>query len=284
MRKLILFLFLVFFCSGSAIANTGARPLGMGGAFIGLANDINTIAWNPAGLPNLYQLETTYTRTLNKRHSINYNDFFALGAPWGNDLLRGGWGISYTDARIKDPITREVFTDRWINLGLGMDLAPDFSAGCNIRYYYGNQKDQYGNTYQWSSAWELDLALHIRLLHPLHFGLLLENVNNPQIRFRKQPVENQIIPMNIRPGAALHLSPRSVITLDIYDLRGNVEGGPLLNVGWEQRWGNFFITRIGANNRTFTFGLAADGPNNRYDYTFLAGEFDAHFFGISRRF
>ena len=27
----------------------GSRPVGMGGAFTGLANDINTIFWNPAG-------------------------------------------------------------------------------------------------------------------------------------------------------------------------------------------------------------------------------------------
>ena len=28
----------------------GSRPAGLGGAFTGLANDINTIFWNPAGL------------------------------------------------------------------------------------------------------------------------------------------------------------------------------------------------------------------------------------------
>ena len=29
----------------------GTRPLGMGGAFIAVADDGNTITWNPAGLP-----------------------------------------------------------------------------------------------------------------------------------------------------------------------------------------------------------------------------------------
>ena len=31
----------------------GTRPLGMGGAFIAVADDGNTITWNPAGLPRL---------------------------------------------------------------------------------------------------------------------------------------------------------------------------------------------------------------------------------------
>ena len=31
----------------------GARPLGMGGAFVAIADDINAVYWNPAGLTQL---------------------------------------------------------------------------------------------------------------------------------------------------------------------------------------------------------------------------------------
>ena len=37
----------------------GSRPVGMGGAFAGLANDINTIFWNPAGLTAVDDRELT---------------------------------------------------------------------------------------------------------------------------------------------------------------------------------------------------------------------------------
>ena len=37
----------------------GTRPLGMGGAFIAVADDGNTITWNPAGLPRLRRKEFT---------------------------------------------------------------------------------------------------------------------------------------------------------------------------------------------------------------------------------
>ena len=37
----------------------GSRPVGMGGAFAGLANDINTIFWNPAGLTAVHDQELT---------------------------------------------------------------------------------------------------------------------------------------------------------------------------------------------------------------------------------
>ena len=37
----------------------GSRPAGLGGAFAGLANDINTIFWNPAGLTAVHDRELT---------------------------------------------------------------------------------------------------------------------------------------------------------------------------------------------------------------------------------
>ena len=37
----------------------GTRPMSMGGAFIAVADDGNTITWNPAGLPRLRRTEFT---------------------------------------------------------------------------------------------------------------------------------------------------------------------------------------------------------------------------------
>ena len=37
----------------------GARPIGMGGAFAGVADDINTIYWNPGGLGNIKTAQAT---------------------------------------------------------------------------------------------------------------------------------------------------------------------------------------------------------------------------------
>jgi long-chain fatty acid transport protein len=39
--------------NGFSLNSIGARPFGMGGAFVGLANDYTTIYWNPAGLAQL---------------------------------------------------------------------------------------------------------------------------------------------------------------------------------------------------------------------------------------
>jgi len=41
----------------------GARPLGMGSAFVALANDVHAILWNPAGLVEAQFLEATFSYT-----------------------------------------------------------------------------------------------------------------------------------------------------------------------------------------------------------------------------
>ena len=54
MKKLILYILIVtsFLISQDQLF-VGTRPLGMGGAFIAVADDGNTITWNPAGLTSI---------------------------------------------------------------------------------------------------------------------------------------------------------------------------------------------------------------------------------------
>jgi len=49
----ILFSGSALFANGLSLNSIGPRALGMGGAFVGLANDYSTVYWNPAGLRNL---------------------------------------------------------------------------------------------------------------------------------------------------------------------------------------------------------------------------------------
>ena len=72
----------------------GTRPLSMGGAFIAVADDGNTITWNPAGLPRLRRTEFTTT----------YADLYVMGItqsyigivrPFGDKLALGmDWALS----------------------------------------------------------------------------------------------------------------------------------------------------------------------------------------------
>ena len=50
---LIILLPVVLFANGLNLNGVGTKAIGMGGAFIGLANDYSAVYWNPAGLTQL---------------------------------------------------------------------------------------------------------------------------------------------------------------------------------------------------------------------------------------
>ena len=94
MKKLILYIMIV---SSILISQdqlfVGTRPLGMGGAFIAVADDGNTITWNPAGLPGLRRTEftSTYANLYNMGITQSFigfvrpfSDRIALGFDWSN--------------------------------------------------------------------------------------------------------------------------------------------------------------------------------------------------------
>src|SRR5262245_57375127 len=51
----------------------GARAIGMGGAFIAIADDASAAYWNPAGLPFLGKHEILYQHSEQFRSAVNYD-------------------------------------------------------------------------------------------------------------------------------------------------------------------------------------------------------------------
>src|ERR1035438_3781461 len=70
----------------------GARPVGMGEAFTGVADDIHAIYWNPAGLGTLKNAEITGMH-MQYFQSIQY-EFAAFAYPTRD---HGTWGFAVTN-------------------------------------------------------------------------------------------------------------------------------------------------------------------------------------------
>lgn len=59
------------------ISGAGARAAGMGGAFIGVADDATAITWNPGGLTQLYRPEVSVVGRFiaeNYKYESTYDD------------------------------------------------------------------------------------------------------------------------------------------------------------------------------------------------------------------
>jgi hypothetical protein len=86
----------------------GGRALGMGGAFVALANDVTAGYWNPAGLSHIYYPQLTLMHDERYGSLVNY-DYAAAAMPVGPNT---SWGFSVIRLGVDDiPDTRGALID-----------------------------------------------------------------------------------------------------------------------------------------------------------------------------
>lgn len=90
----------------------GARALGMGGAFVALADDASAVYWNPAGLAGMAGREVLLMHAEQFGSLVNY-DFASFATPLGNGGEHpSGLGIGLIRLGVDDiPITEEAYLD-----------------------------------------------------------------------------------------------------------------------------------------------------------------------------
>lgn len=105
----------------------GARPTGMGGAFVGLADDANAVLWNPAGLANLSakSMNFTFARQIGL---INYHSL-TYAMPLNAKQTGLGFALIYSGD--------EALTEMTAQVGYAKSFG-SFLAGANIKYRYAS--------------------------------------------------------------------------------------------------------------------------------------------------
>jgi hypothetical protein len=134
--------------AGESMAiGVGARALGMGGAFVAVANDASTSYWNPAGLVNVNGVEVSdvkLTQSFNNQIDTKYtyvnlvynvsNDIGAFGVAW---LNQGIGNIQITDSS-GNLLGNEDNADNTIYLSYARNLIEGFSIGLSGKLLLGN--------------------------------------------------------------------------------------------------------------------------------------------------
>lgn len=153
-----------------------ARAIGMGSAFVGVANDASSIYWNPAGLTKVQGVSVTFDHTL-WIADIKYN-YLAASYNLG-DL--GTIGFSYTGSDIGEmnvtTITQpdgtgETFSSSQaaFSLAYAIQLTENFSIGFNPKFIYESI---------WrmnASAFAMDLG--VQYVTPFDDAILAMSISN----------------------------------------------------------------------------------------------------------
>lgn len=252
----------------------GARAMGMGSAFVGLANDATAIYWNPAGLAYLDKAQFSFTH-LWWLQDISY-EYFAHAQPtkYGNF----GWSLGYLHM---DPIQgRDIegeetsefrSSDMVFTLSYGRKVGKDILIGGSIKYINQKIADQMAYAFAFDFGW-----LHRTKVKNLFIGGSFQNWGS-SIKFVE---ESNKLPSSAKIGGCytttLAKNPMN-LTMDLY-LPSDHKAG--IRLGTEYIYKHMLMGRLGYKTNTdlgFTSGLsfglgflyAREIETYRFDYAFL---------------
>ena len=238
----------------------GARPMALGETFVAIADDINAIYWNPAGLPAQQQfgLNSMHANLFNSGIGANYLAVFVPAFP------RTSIGIDWLNINSSDDGLD--FSKSKFNFSGGYQLLKKLAIGVNLKYLRMSAAQHHlsEGTFQ---GWGADLGLLYRANTRLCLGLVSMDVTNTRLKGIDRPVYHR----GIRAGMAYRLLKNLILASDLDDR---------LHLGAEWTLFNKIIDlRAGIQNDlytneplTFSYGLGLDipvrGQRIRFDYAF----------------
>lgn len=196
---------------------TGARPLGMGETFVAIANDGNTIYWNPAGLPSLKRLEfnSMYGRLYDAGLENGFLGFvlpithrLGLGASW----FRTGFGDNELE-----------YFRNITSLAMGVKVHNNLLLGTSLKYLSTDTKlAEVSLGKAGAVGFDLGALLSLPLknmgfLKQINMGIMAHDVGGAKIRFDDSSSAETILPQNIRLGLAF--LPKKEISLKWFTLK-----------------------------------------------------------------
>lgn len=205
----LLWIFLAAFpviaAAGMLDSPSGVRPLGMGGAFGGIADDISAVYYNPAGLGQFRSGEIY----------LLYNDLYGLGlmdsfviSVASPGIAEGTLAFSMRSSGVGNKVNfMGNYSESIYTLSYGVELVPLFYAGANLKYIKVNYDVH-------ASAIGMDAAVLIRVFERhASAGLFVKNINSPSVRWENTTSE-EMDPI-IRLGFAFRPNNDMTFGLDL---------------------------------------------------------------------
>ncbi len=261
---------------------SGARPAAMGGAFAGVADDVNALYWNPAGIARLQNREMTFS------HNIWLEDtsyeYLGVVQPLDNYVM--GAGVSYFNIGTMDGwdvnnAPTGNFSARSIAfaLSVGRVMNDKLSLGLTLKTVHEKIETES------ASAFAADAGGMYKLGDDSSIAFVVQNLGTG-VKFVK---ESAGLPVNIKIGGAHRLLQNNLILS--LDFNKYSDTGFRGDFGAEYRLAETLALRLGYNSGndmgsglTAGFGFRISSLNVDYAFVPYGDLGNAHRFSLSYNF
>lgn len=283
--------------SGEFLAiGVGGRPLGMGSAFVSIANDVTAGYWNPAGLSKLDYPQAMLMHDERFAGLVNYN-YGAVAIPYKSDMTLGLSVIRLGVDGIPD--TRQALIDLNGNLNLDDNELLDDSKITEFNYsdwaFLFSFAKRYGEKFSYGAnlkiirrdvaefgAWGIgfDIGAIYSPFENLSLGANLQDVTTTIVAWDNGTT--QLISPTLKVGAAYQLRIFNGTLIPVFDTDIRFENrkfasmmnvGPIsfdFHAGVEYTFDKLISIRLGYNDvKQFTFGAGIILPKLNVDYSFV---------------
>jgi len=272
-------LIVVFYCHAETKDQifVGARPLGMAGAFLAIADDGNAIAWNPAGLPSVrhQEINSMYSNLYGIDLKDNYlcyvlpiTDNQAVGMDW--------YHSGFDDEELG-------FAENQVRLSYGYNIIRKLSLGTNVKYL-NRDMDLDGISVDSFNGFGFDFGILFSPIKNLKVGVMAHDATNTWVKHDNTNKKEKILSNNIRFG--LSYKP-------IEDLTVAMDVDESVRFGAEYWLYNLFAARCGlmkdfstGENPSYTAGWSLKYSLLQFDYAYNVAPTlpDTHRFSASLSF
>lgn len=294
MKRLILFLFTIaVLASGSAQSQElsmipgsfvdigfGTRPVGMGFAFVGLADDENSPYWNPAGLTQINEIKAGFSQA-DQLGLITYNYASATMPIPGQNHAVGISVISSGDEAMEELSIHAAYGIRFNIVSLGVALKyrnasfgnnslnrDDYVVFDDDEIDTGFGQQVFGD----ANGIGLDLGLLIQPSDYVQLGVVLRDAYAPMswnsearsVEYQARGKYDEELPYELIIGSALTLSKNFLAVVDFQPATSS-ERTNWVRAGVEGRLVNVLMIRAGTeqgineiDDDRFTLGTGLD--------------------------
>lgn len=209
MKKILIIFMILIVYSGTSFAafediGIGARPFGMGGAFVAMADDANAPMYNPAGISFIKKPELGFTYLNMISGVVNYN-YAGIIVPLGKI---GGLGISFGMLSEESSI----YSERNIAISYSRRLIESLSLGANLK----TLNTSLNNDNEWvkenpyfvetsTSGFTVDAGVLAKPAPGLSIGLSAQNLIPVDVSISQSNEDK--VPINLRFGVAYNFAP-----------------------------------------------------------------------------